>query len=50
MSAERREAPMRAMLLAFVAIAGIGVVAYYGLQFAGFESGARQSGDAVRID
>ncbi len=41
---------MRAMILAFVAIAVIGIGAYYGLQYAGFGSDQRQSGDAVRLD
>ena len=50
MSADAREAPMRAMLLAFVAIAVIGVGSYYGLQYAGFGSDERQSGSAVRLD
>jgi hypothetical protein len=38
------------MLLAFVAIAAIGVAAYYVLQEVGFSSDARQASDAVRID
>jgi len=38
------------MLLAFMAIAVIGVGAYYTLQNMGFASDERQSGTAVRID
>ena len=41
---------MRAMFMAFIAIAVIGVGAYYALQNAGFSSDERQSGDAVRIN
>ncbi|MDJ0629019.1 MAG: hypothetical protein QNJ44_12225 [Rhodobacter sp.] len=41
---------MRAMYLAFAAIAVIAVGAWYGLNEAGFSSAERSSGDAVRLD
>ena len=41
---------MKAMLSAFLAIAIIGVVAFYGLKEVGFSSSERQTGDAVRLD
>ena len=41
---------MRAMYLAFLAIAVISVAAWYGLNQAGFSSAERAAGDAVRLD
>ena len=41
---------MRAMFLAFAAIAVIAVGAWYGLNHAGFSSAERTAGDAVRLD
>ena len=41
---------MKAMLSAFVVMALISIAAFYGLSAAGFGSGERQAGDAVRID
>ncbi len=41
---------MKAMLSAFVVMGLIAIGAYYGLQYAGFGSGERQSSDAVRLD
>lgn len=41
---------MRAMWLAFAAIAVISVVAWYGLNRAGFSTADRTAGDAVRLD
>ena len=41
---------MKAMLSAFVLTAVIAVGAWYGLHQAGFSSGDRMSGDAVRLD
>lgn len=40
---------MRAMLLAFTAMAVISVGAYYGLQYAGFSAADRSAGEAVRL-
>jgi len=40
---------MRAMMLAFLAMAVISVGAYYGLQFAGFSAAETLAGDAVRL-
>lgn len=42
--------PMKAMLVAFVAIGVITVGAWYGLSQAGFSSGDRQIGNSVRLD
>lgn len=41
---------MKVMLSAFAAMALIAVVAYFGLMEAGFSSGDRQAGNAVRLD
>ena len=41
---------MKAMLLAFVAIAVISVGAYFGLDNAGFSAAEREAGPAVRLD
>ena len=41
---------MKVMMLAFAATAVITVGAWYGLGQAGFSSGDRQAGDAVRLD
>ena len=41
---------MRAMYLAFAAIAVISVAAWYGLNRAGFSSAEQTAGDAVRLD
>ena len=41
---------MRAMYLAFAAIAVISVVAWYGLNLAGFSTAEQTAGDAVRLD
>jgi|GEM_PF-1754095 len=41
---------MKVMLGAFAAIIVIAVIAFYGLGEAGFSSGERQAGNAVRLD
>ena len=41
---------MKAMYLAFAAIAVISVAAWYGLNNAGFSSAEQSAGDAVRLD
>ena len=41
---------MKVMLLAFAVMALITVGAWYGLGQAGFSSGDRQAGSAVRLD
>ena len=41
---------MKAMLLGFIAIAVIGVGAYYGLHALGFSSAEMYSGGSVRLD
>ncbi len=42
--------PMNAMIAAFAALFVITVVAWYGLDHAGFSSEDRQVGSAVRLD
>ena len=41
---------MKAMYLAFAAIAVISVAAWFGLNNAGFSSAEQSAGDAVRLD
>ena len=41
---------MKAMYLAFAAIAVISVAAWFGLNNAGFSSAEQAAGDAVRLD